>query len=141
MQLRRAGASEPRPAAPAGSRVVHCCHCGGAVRVSSRAISVGCPHCNQRITTEDFLISGTFAGRSLTTCGCVTVDRDGRISAPIRADQVTVRGLVQAAITTNHLRVESGGRVVGHVQAARLEVAEGAIITGTCKILRFHESA
>lgn len=141
MQLRRPGTAEARPAAPIGTRVVHCCHCGGAVRVSSKAISVGCPHCHQRIATEDILITGAFAGRSLITCGSVTVDRDGRIGVPIRADQVTVRGLVQAPITANHLRVESGGRVVGHVQAARLEVAEGAVVTGTCRILRVHESS
>jgi len=138
MILRRSSAPPtPAPAAPsAAPRVVHCYHCGGSVRVSPRALSVGCPHCNRRIALENFVIRGPFVGRPITTCGNVVVEAGGVVQSPIRAHQVTVRGVVRGALRAVLLAVEPGGRVEGDVQADRLEIAEGGVVTGACRIQR-----
>lgn len=124
------------PAAPA-SKVIHCCHCGGPVRVSIKAISVSCPHCHQRVALEDVVIRGAFTGRTLVTCGNVVIEAGGQIHTPIRAENVLVRGVVRAAVVAlQRLVVESSGRVYGDVQCARLEVADGGVVSGACRLVR-----
>src|SRR6266446_5426840 len=80
------------------SKVINCCHCSGPVRVSIRAISVSCPHCHQRVALENVIVRGAYTGRSLVTCGDVLVEESGRIAAPVRAQNITVHGVIKAPV-------------------------------------------
>jgi cytoskeletal protein CcmA (bactofilin family) len=123
-----------QPVQPA-SKVVNCCHCQGPVRVSLKAISVCCPHCQQRVALETVVVTTVFTGRSLITCGDVIVEPNGRVNTPIQAQNVIVRGVVRAPVVAlSRLVVEGSGRIHGDVQARHLDVAEGGVIAGACKI-------
>ncbi len=118
------------------SKVIHCCHCGGPVRVSTRAISVSCPHCHQRVALESVVVRGPYSGRSLITCGDVLIEETGRVTVPVRAQNVTVHGIIKAPVVAiDTLNVASSGRIFGDVQAGRLNVADGGSVAGACRIV------
>ncbi|MEE8169928.1 MAG: polymer-forming cytoskeletal protein [Phycisphaerae bacterium] len=121
---------------PLASRVIHCCHCRGALRVSARALSVPCPHCHRRVGIEDIVIAGSFTGRTMVTCGDVLIEVGGQIHIPISAQNVLVRGLVKGTILAmDSVTVTHTGRVFGDVETRRLHVEEGGRITGACRML------
>lgn len=122
-------------AANGGGRTVHCTHCGAAQEVALRAMSVFCPHCKQRLIIEDYTVTSYHATRMFATCGDIVVEKSGFVSAPIRVQQLTVRGRVQGNVEARGcVRIDRTGQLRGDVVAPRLVVADGAQLNGFVRI-------
>lgn len=106
------------------------------MRVSARALSVFCPHCQKRATLEDLRVAGTHPGRFLATCGDILVERTSILNLEIVAKNVVVHGRVCGAVSAQE-SVEIGptGRVIGDVRAPKIVVQDGGVIQGQCEIL------
>ncbi len=116
-------------------RDVACTHCGEPVRVATRAMSIFCPHCKQRLILEDYRIRAYQASRLFATCGDIVVEESGFVSAPIRVANLTVRGRIQGDIDARGVvSVSATGRIRGDVRASRLKVAAGATLDGFFRI-------
>ena len=114
---------------------VACTHCGGSLQVAARAMSVFCPHCKQRLILEDYRVKAYKATRLFATCGDIVVEKSGFVSAPIRVQNLTVRGRVQGDIDARGVvAVSSTGRIRGDIKATRLTVASGATLDGFFRI-------
>lgn len=118
------------------SKIVRCCHCRGMMRVSARALSVFCPHCQKRATLENLRVAGTHPGRFLATCGDILVERTSILNLEIVAKNVVIRGRVCGAVSAQE-SVEIGptGRVIGDVRAPKIVVRDGGVIQGQCEVL------
>ncbi|MBN1341189.1 MAG: polymer-forming cytoskeletal protein [Phycisphaerae bacterium] len=118
-------------------RDVSCTYCGREIEISTRAMSVFCPHCQKRVVCENYTIKSYHAVRNIATCGDVIIEKRGHVVAPIRAESLIIRGLVRGnIIARNRVEIESTGVVQGNVEARRLIMRDGAKLMGACKISR-----
>lgn len=118
------------------TKIVRCCHCRGMMRVSARALSVFCPHCQKRATLEDLRVAGTHPGRFLATCGDILVERTSILNLEIVARNVVVHGRVCGPVTGQEsVVVGPTGRVIGDVRAPKIMVQDGGVIQGQCEVL------
>lgn len=122
--------------ADAKTRIVRCCFCRGMMRVSSRALSVFCPHCQKRISLENLRVVGSHPGKTLATCGDVVVEAGARLNLALTARNVLVHGTVRGPVTADEtVEITSSGRVIGDVRAAKIVVRDGAAIEGRCEMV------
>lgn len=118
-----------------GSRSVFCTHCGEPTEVAQRAMSVFCPHCRQRLIIEDYTIKTYHASRLFATCGDIVVEKKGIVSAPIRVQNLMVRGAVKGDVSARGcVNIAGTGELKGDICAPKLIVADGAKLDGFLKI-------
>ncbi len=119
----------------AKTRDVVCIYCGNHNEVAQRAMSIFCAHCHKRLILEDYIIK-TFQGlKGYSTCGNVTVEKKGQVSAFVQAKNLDVKGSVKGNVEVlGKIDVASTGVLVGDVAAPALEVHEGATFKGFCRI-------
>jgi len=80
-------------------------------------------------------INGTFEG-SLDTKGNLTIGENATVKADIRGEDIIVAGEVTGdIIAINNLKLVPPARVVGDINAPTLQVAEGAVLQGSCNML------
>ena len=117
------------------TRIVRCCHCRGMMRVSSRAMSVFCPHCQKRAPLESFRITGSHPGKVLATCGDIHVELGATLNLDIYGANVLVNGRVRGGVTAGAcLEVGPTGQVFGSVKARRVIVQPGGVLEGYCEL-------
>lgn len=118
-----------------GVKTVLCTHCGGQTDVAKRAMSVFCPHCKQRLILEDYKVKSYHASRLFATCGDIVVEKGGIVSAPIRVQNLTVKGEVKGNVDARGcVTIASTGQLRGDVRAPRLVVDSGARLDGFVRI-------
>ena len=101
----------------AKTREVTCTHCGGRNEVAQRAMSVFCAHCRKRLILEDYDIKSYQAVAGYATCGDVVVQKKGRVSAPIKATNLTVKGVVQGEVRVRgRVDIASTGSITLHAE-------------------------
>ena len=116
-------------------RTVHCYRCGKEFEVSSRTLSIGCPHCYQRLSMEDHVVSGMYHAKQLETCGSLAVGPKGDLRARLQVQTLQVEGQVHGDVRAEgKVSVGSKARLVGDIRAVRLEVSEGGRISGYVRI-------
>ena len=105
-------------------------------------MSVFCSHCRKRLILENYTIK-TFQGlKGYATCGDVVVEKRGRVAAPIQANNLTVKGIVQGNVQARgKVEVASTGSLVGDVSAPSLCVRRGARLDGFCHIQPLAQSS
>lgn len=114
---------------------VLCTHCNGAVEVASKALSVFCPHCRQRLILEDFRIKNYRAVRQFATCGDVVVEQHGAVAAHVLVGNLLVKGRIQGNVEARgKVEVAKTGGIHGDIRAPRLVVHPGGTIEGFCRI-------
>ncbi len=117
------------------TRLAKCTHCTEEFEVAQKAMSVFCPHCKKRVILEDFKIRTYHATRLFATCGDVLVEKKGFVSAPMRVENLTIKGRVQGDIKARGcVTIASTGEMRGDIRAPRLVVAGGAKLNGFCRI-------
>jgi cytoskeletal protein CcmA (bactofilin family) len=117
------------------TKIVRCCHCRGMMKVPARAFSVFCPHCQKRAPLENLRIVGSHPGKSLATCGDITIESTAKLNLSIIANNVTVHGRVSGNVSASQVVVVgSTGQVVGDIAAAKIIVQDGGMITGKCSM-------
>jgi cytoskeletal protein CcmA (bactofilin family) len=112
-----------------------CTHCGQVSEAAKRAMSVFCPHCQQRVVLEDFRIRGYYGVSDFATCGDILVERGALVVAPIKVKSLAVKGTVQGAvIARGQVTVKKTGSLVGDIQAPSLLVERGGALDGFVRI-------
>ena len=116
-------------------RAIRCLHCGEEVVISARVVSTSCVHCHERISVEDFVVKSEHSISNIDTCGSLSVTAKGQVWAPVKVGDVSVEGMIKGSISAQgKVSVETGGEVVGDVDARRLEVKPGATLKGFYRI-------
>ena len=114
---------------------VVCTDCDHASEAGKRAMSVFCPKCHKRIILENLKIRTYFAVTEFATSGDVVIERKGFVVAPIRADNVMVKGRVQGEIDARgRVTISKTGQIKGDVTALALVIEKGASLYGFLRI-------
>lgn len=112
---------------------VRCYHCLEEIEVSESAMSLSCPCCSKRIVVQDLIVSGTYAGTRVQTCGRVVVERKGDLSASTvqASGGVFVDGVLKANVRSlGSVVISSRARWKGDCEAPRIEIEPGAAVEG-----------
>ena len=105
------------------------------MKVSTRALSVFCPHCQKRAPLESLRIIGSHPGNTLATCGDIFIEPTAILNLSVFANNVVIRGRVRGPVVA-YETVEVGptGRVTGDIKAAKIIISDGAVIEGHCEM-------
>jgi len=107
------------------------------MRVSAKAMSVFCPHCQKRAPLESLRITGSHPGRTLSTCGDIHIEPTARLNLDIYATNVVVNGWVRGGVSAGaSIEVGPQGFIVGDVKAPKIIVRDGGVIQGRCEMTR-----
>ena len=118
-----------------GAKKVICTHCGGVSEAAQRAMSIFCPHCHKRVILEDFKIRSYHGVIEFATCGNIVVERKGFVVAPIKVQDLTIKGKVHGQVTARgQVKICKNGQLKGDVMAPSLVVEIGATIDGFFRI-------
>lgn len=118
---------------PGQSRQVRCYHCTQWIEVSETALSLSCPCCCKRIVIQDLIVSGTYAGTKVQTCGRVVVERKGDLSAAsVQASSgIFVDGSLKANVRSlGPVVIGAKARWKGDCEAPKIEIEPGASVEG-----------
>jgi cytoskeletal protein CcmA (bactofilin family) len=77
----------------------------------------------------DLHIEGKVTGD--VRCATLVMGAESAVTGSIKADRVRVSGLVDGAIDTTDLAIESSARVKGDVTYSRIRIASGGVIEGS----------
>jgi len=79
---------------------------------------------------EEIVINGNLRGR-LTTTDAVTVGSTAIVGADITGTSLSVAGQVTGDVTASErVDIQAGGKLIGHIKAARFTIADGASFKG-----------
>ena len=77
---------------------------------------------------------GTFEGE-ITTKGKLIIAENGKLSGEAHAGNIRVEGKVKGNLHAGgKVQLAASARLEGDIRAARLEVAEGAVLVGNCAV-------
>jgi hypothetical protein len=123
-----------KAAAPDRRRIL-CTTCDLPFEIAREAKSVNCPHCHNRVITEEMDISGYVAVRKFTTANRMRIRKKGRVYAAVRADDLEVEGFLQGeALALHGIRILKGAIVAAAIRAPRLVLDPGATLVGDVRI-------
>ncbi len=118
------------------TKIVRCCLCRGMMRVSARALSVFCPHCQKRISLENLRIVGSHPGKVLATCGDILIESTARLNVSLVGTNIAINGRVKGAVQAEEtVDVGTKGHVIGDITAAKILVQDGGKIEGRCQMV------
>lgn len=116
-------------------KTVSCTHCQGLNEVAPRAMSVFCKHCHKRLFLENYKIKSYHAVSEFSTCGDIVVERKGHVVAPIKVNNLTVKGKVQGKVQAKgRVTLSKTGSFKGDIEASHLRVENGAELNGFLRI-------
>ncbi len=127
----------PRAAAPAPAAPVSAPRSEPAAQVRQTAVIGASMHIIGEIRTdEELLVDGEVEG-SLESHSLLTVGRNGKVQANIKAREVivfgSVRGNVEAA---EKIAIRDQGSLVGDIKTAGISIDDGAYFKGSIDIVR-----
>ena len=118
-----------------GAKKIVCTHCNGVSEAAQRAMSIFCPHCHKRVILEDFKIRSYHGVIEFATCGDILVERKGFVVAPIKVQNLTIKGKVHGrVIARGRVKICKTGQLRGDIDAPCLVVEQGARIDGFLRI-------
>ena len=80
-------------------------------------------------------INGSFEGK-LETCGTLTIGENANVKADIQGDKILIAGKVVGNLAASEsISLIAPAVVQGNIQTPMLNVAQGAILDGYCKML------
>lgn len=89
-------------------------------------------------STGDIFVDGSVAGE-LKTKGSVVVGPNANILANIKAQNVSISGMVQGNVeASDKIQITETGRVMGDIAASVLSIAPGAVFSGNSKMNDTH---
>ena len=92
----------------------------------------------QAMLRVDGVLQGTVSSES----GTLIVGSNGQVDANVAVASATVNGIVNGDIVASEkLHLGRTAKVVGNVQTPRIVIEEGAILEGSCSMLRAKEAS
>src|SRR6476469_2117629 len=86
-------------------------------------------------------VDGHLVGTVSSESGTLIIGTNGQVDANISVDAAMVHGAVNGdTATTEKLQLGRTARVMGNIQSPRLIVEEGAILEGSCSMMRARET-
>ena len=124
--------------AAAPKREIRCYFCGHRFGVSTRTMSVPCPHCNKALKVEDITVKSYLPVNDLQTCGRITIAKNGRVVAKIirAGDGIDCEGTLEGALETDG-PIQLGDKASWKgksLMCKSIAIAEGAKLVGYMKI-------
>ena len=116
-----------RPREPLTVREVVCGDCATRLELPSCATMTCCPGCGTRLELENVVVEHFQHMPGVATSGKLEVAEAGHLVASVRAGDVVVRGRFEGTtVAAKSVQIGRDGQVLGHVEAPRLEIEEGA---------------
>lgn len=131
----------PADVGSSAGRRVQCYRCQHELTVSAKALSIFCPHCQQRLVLENVKVDRPHPIRELMTCGDLLVEAGGKLHMlRIVAENVFVRGRIIGPIfARNRIEIARTGSVEGDVEARNVVVHAGGSLRGRVRIIHGEE--
>jgi cytoskeletal protein CcmA (bactofilin family) len=86
-------------------------------------------------------VDGVLQGTVSSEAGTLIVGSNGQVDANVAVASATVNGTVNGDIVaTEKLHLGRTAKVVGNVQTPRIVIEEGAVLEGSCSMLRAREA-
>ena len=86
-------------------------------------------------------VDGVLQGTVSSEAGTLIVGSNGQVDANVAVASATVNGVVNGDIVaTDKLHLGRTAKVVGNVQTPRIIIEEGAVLEGSCSMLRAKEA-
>jgi cytoskeletal protein CcmA (bactofilin family) len=86
-------------------------------------------------------VDGVLQGTVSSDAGTLIVGSNGQVDANVAVAQATINGTVNGdIIATEKLHLGRTAKVVGNVQTPRIVIEEGAVLEGSCSMLRAKEA-
>ena len=85
-------------------------------------------------------VDGSFKGE-LTCTGSLTISQTGEVNAQLEGKDIYVNGEVRGKLRAEKVRLDSQARFIGDIEAAALQIAEGAVFHGNSVMAQGSESA
>src|SRR5438270_10033087 len=86
-------------------------------------------------------VAGVLQGTVSSDAGTLIVGTNGQVDANVAVASATVNGTVNGDIVaTEKLHLGRTAKVVGNVQTPRIIIEEGAVLEGSCSMLRAKEA-
>ena len=119
-------------------REIRCYFCGHRFGVSTRTMSVPCPHCNKALKVEDITVKSYLPVNDLQTCGRITIAKNGRVVAKVirSGDGIDCEGTLEGALETDG-PITLGDKASWKgksLMCKSIAIAEGAKLVGYMKI-------
>ncbi|MBI2956735.1 MAG: polymer-forming cytoskeletal protein [Acidobacteria bacterium] len=90
--------------------------------------------------SEELVIDGEFEGSIELADNSLTVGREGRVEANVRARDIVVEGTVRGQIhAADRLHVAKSANVMGDLVAARISIEDGAYFKGSIDVQKPEE--
>ena len=91
----------------------------------------------QIFAKEDLIIDGQIDGTVELLENKLTIGKNGKVKAHIKAREVTVMGAVQGNVdATDKIELRREAHLVGDIRAARIAIEDGAMFKGSIDITR-----
>jgi cytoskeletal protein CcmA (bactofilin family) len=91
----------------------------------------------QIFAKEDLIIDGQIDGTVELLENKLTIGKNGKVKAHIKAREVTVMGAVQGNVdATDKIELRRDAHLVGDIRAARIAIEDGAMFKGSIDITR-----
>jgi len=86
-------------------------------------------------------VDGHLTGRVLSESGTLIVGSSGRVDANVIVSAAVINGVVNGdIIATERLELGRTAHVVGNIQSPRLVMEDGALLEGSCNMIRAREN-
>jgi cytoskeletal protein CcmA (bactofilin family) len=86
-------------------------------------------------------VDGVLQGTVSSEAGTLIVGSNGQVDANVAVASATINGLVNGDIVASEkLHLGRTARVVGNVQTPKIVIEEGAVLEGSCSMLRAREA-
>ncbi len=86
-------------------------------------------------------VDGHLTGRVVSESGTLIVGSSGRVDANVLVSAAVINGIVNGDIVaTERLELGRTAHVVGNIQAPRLVMEDGALLEGSCNMIKAREN-
>jgi len=108
-----------------------------SVRQKSKAASVVKPELDGEITFRDMLrVIGHIAGKVYSEKGTLIIDESARVDADLEVGVALISGCVNGDIVAHQkVEISSNARIYGNIWTKSIEIRDGAIFEGVCKMI------
>ena len=91
----------------------------------------------QILAKEDLVIDGQLEGNVEAMEHKITIGKNGKVKATIRAREVMIQGMVQGNVeASDKIDLRRDAHLVGDIRAARIAIEDGAIFKGSIDVTK-----